>query len=92
VPGLDHVFLHVGSKSVLRPENRPEPRARMRRETIGDVPQLGVDRRGIAQEANAPAVEDGRIEQALGAKSHGHDYRVGPTTPDLLVLACARRR
>ena len=31
----------------------------------------GVHRRGIAYEADAPAVEDGSIEQALGAKSHG---------------------
>ena len=80
VTGLDHVLLHVGSEPVLRSEDRREARAGCCGESIDDVPQLGVDRCRIADEADAPAVEVGRIEQAVGAKSHAWVDYEGPAT------------
>jgi hypothetical protein len=47
---------------VLRAEDRREVRARVRRETIGDVPQLAVDRRRVADDADAPPVEGAGFE------------------------------
>ena len=41
-------------------------------EAIGDVPQLAVDRRRIADDPDALAVEGGRIENPLGTEAHAH--------------------
>ena len=44
---------------------------------IGDVPELAVDRRRIADDADAAAVEPTGRQQPVGSERHrhGHDYR-----------------
>ena len=57
VSGFDHVFLNLRPKTVLRSENRGETRARVCRQSVGDVNELVIDRRRIADDPDAFAVE-----------------------------------
>ena len=50
---LDHVVLQVRVEPVLRTEERREGEVRAGREQVRGVTQFGVDRRGIADEADA---------------------------------------
>jgi hypothetical protein len=63
--GLDHVFLNVGSKPVLWPENRTQPRPRMRGNAVDDVNELMIDRGRVTDDADALTVETGGREQSL---------------------------
>jgi hypothetical protein len=73
---LDHVLLDVGAESVLGAENRREPRARMRREGVGDMRELMIDRRRVADDADALAIEDTGSEQALRSERDEHRGRL----------------
>jgi hypothetical protein len=80
VPGLDHVFLYVGPEAVLRAENGGQPRGALRRrrgQAVGDVAQFAVNRRRVAHDADAAAVQTTRSQEAVGSKRdpHGPDYR-----------------
>ena len=66
VPRLDHVVLHVGSEAVLRAEDGGKARARVHGQAVGDVPQVSIDRSGVADDADPRAVEACRVEQTLG--------------------------
>ena len=59
MPGLDHVFLDVRAEPVLRAEDGGQPGARVRRDAIGDVDEVVIHRRRVADDADALAVEGG---------------------------------
>jgi hypothetical protein len=61
--GFDHVLLHIGSKSVLGPEERRQPGSRERGKTVGDMCEGAVDRGGVADDAEPFPVEYRRAEQ-----------------------------
>ena len=80
VPGLDHVFLHVGPEAVLRAEDGGQPASvpgRRRGQAVGDVAQLAVDRRRVADDADAAAVEASGRQQAVGSKRDRHGPIIG---------------
>ena len=62
VRGLDHVFLHVRPEAVLRPEQRANRHAGGF-SAIDHMPELAVDRRGVADEADRPPAEQLPIEE-----------------------------
>jgi hypothetical protein len=72
VAGFDHVFLHVGSETVLRPEDRGKGGTSPRSELIGDVPELQIDRRRVANDANSLAVQRGGSQKSCRSKGNGH--------------------
>jgi hypothetical protein len=53
VTGLDHVFLQVGSKTVLRAEERCQVQAAVGCEPVGDVSKLAVNGRRIADDSDS---------------------------------------
>ena len=77
VRGLDHVVLDVRPEPVLRAKNRGEPRIRQRRQAVGDVPEPGIDRRGIADNPHPPAVQSLRGQEAVASKNQRHFRIIG---------------
>ena len=57
---------------MLRPENRREPRPRMRGDAIDDVNELMIDRGGVTDDADALTIETGRREQSFGSQRDSH--------------------
>src|SRR5262249_27216401 len=77
MPRLDHVVLDVGAKPVLRPEDGGEPGAGQGGNPVGDVPELAVDRRRIADDSNAQLVEATRGQKSIAAQKHRHFTIIG---------------
>jgi hypothetical protein len=50
---LDHVVLHITAYSMLRPEERAQIYATMLMKKVSRMPQFMINRRLIADEANA---------------------------------------
>jgi len=70
---LDHVFLQVGLDAVLRSEDRADRDAGVFR-PLNHMPEVRVDRRGIADDADGAAFEELAVEQDVGAKLHCGNY------------------
>jgi hypothetical protein len=66
---LDHVFLEIGSKPVLRSEDRPDHHPGGLG-AIDDVAEGAVNRRRVAHEADLPALEQPAIEEHVGSETH----------------------
>jgi hypothetical protein len=54
---LDHVVLHVGTKTVLRPEDRRERDLIGVRQTVNDMNEASIDGGVIANDADAAAAQ-----------------------------------
>ena len=70
---LDHVVLEVGAEAVLRPEERRDFHVRVIAEAIRRVSQAAVDRRRVADDADAAAGDEGVVglKQAIDPEFHG---------------------
>jgi hypothetical protein len=62
---LDHVVLHVGPEPVLRSKNRGKLDPWLGRQPIGDVAELAVDRRRVADDSDAETVERMGVEETF---------------------------
>ena len=60
-------------EAVLRAEERRESNARRRREQIGRVAQLRIDRRGVADQPDAPAAQRLPVGIAENVEAGSHD-------------------
>jgi len=99
MPRLDHVVLHVRPEAVLGAEERGQPRPWVGGEAVGHVPEVAVDRRRIAHEADATAVESRRFEEPFRPKTHAHarNYKMtfaerSVSGPSLVQVKAARLR
>src|SRR5215831_13622205 len=70
--GFDHVFLDIGSKPMLRAEDRRQSGARMRGQVVDDVDEMVIHRGRVADDANALTVETCRSEQPFGSQRDSH--------------------
>jgi len=68
---FDHVFLDVGSESMLRAENRPQA-AVVSGQLIGSVGKPVIHRRRVADDPDSPAPERPSGQQSFGSKLYGH--------------------
>jgi hypothetical protein len=69
---LDHVVLHVRAKPVLRAKEGDEVDCSVGEQEIDDMKQPVIDRRRIADEADALAAERARLDQPCRAECHVH--------------------
>ena len=78
---FDHVFLDVRAEALLRSEDCAKPHARVRGQPIGDVNQAVIDRRRVADDADALAVERCGGEKPFRPELdlHGRDYFIFST-------------
>jgi hypothetical protein len=65
---FDHVVLHIGSKTVLRPEDRGEGYLIGVRQSVDDMRETAVDGSVIADDTDTGATEPLRREEHIGTK------------------------
>jgi hypothetical protein len=70
--GLDHVLLHVGPEAVLRAEERGKSNPGIGGEAVCDMPELAVNRGGVADDAHAAAGQQARVEKAFRSQRDPH--------------------
>jgi hypothetical protein len=77
---FDHIVLHVGPKTVLRPEQRCDIHVRIGHEQIDDVTERAIDGGGVADQSDPPAAKPPRLDEAGRSKfdRHNRDYARWP--------------
>ena len=68
-----HIILCLTMYSVLRTEQGADAEAVVVEAVCGDVPELTVDRGGIADEADPPALQAVRGEEAFDSECDRHE-------------------
>ena len=69
---FDHVFLEIRSEPMLRTKDGRQGGAVIRRDPVGRVDKLVIDRGWVADHADTPSVQRASGEQAFGSKLYAH--------------------